>query len=266
MRPGLGLEIDNVGLLLDLCQLCRSPPRELLHRGFARPGGSCRQWTTGPFRSLLDRRPRRAEPDLIGQMEMAAAGAWRAGKPRPGNRRQGADRHQPSGRHLRPRRAGRLRLLRAQLLPDRSAPRPAASAALRVAVNRSGARVQQATKGYYEMRSTSLFGKEDKGLALRQAMQRAAGRRSSCRWPPRSAMFASDEGFPVLVLSAGVPACQLQPANAAKTPNLSATAIVRVVRRGALAPAVVLRAPARRAARRGALDAGHVATARRFWR
>ena len=40
--------------------------------------------------------------------------------------------------------------------------------------------------------------------------------------------FASDEGLPVLVLSAGVPASQLQPENAAKKPNLSATAIVRV--------------------------------------
>ncbi len=40
-------------------------------------------------------------------------------------------------------------------------------------------------------------------------------------------MFASDEGFPVLVLSAGVPASQLQPADA-RTPNLAATAILRV--------------------------------------
>ncbi len=40
-------------------------------------------------------------------------------------------------------------------------------------------------------------------------------------------MFASDEGFPVLVLSAGVPAGQLQPADA-RTPNLAATAILRV--------------------------------------
>ena len=40
-------------------------------------------------------------------------------------------------------------------------------------------------------------------------------------------MFASNEGFPVLVLSAGVPAGELQPADAG-TPTLSATAILRV--------------------------------------
>ena len=41
-------------------------------------------------------------------------------------------------------------------------------------------------------------------------------------------MFASADGWPVLVLSAGVPASQLQPEDALKKPNLSASAIVRV--------------------------------------
>ena len=99
---------------------------------------------------------------------------------------------------------------------------------VKVDVARSGSKVEQTTRGYYEARPQSLFAKDDRGLALRRAMQMPKA-------PVDLAMaasvsyFASDEGFPVLVLSAGVPASALEPRREKGGYQLAATAIVRVV-------------------------------------
>jgi len=225
MRPGLGLEIDNVGLLLDLASFAVRR-RVSFYTVDSRGLEAMLPVDDRPIPLLLDRRPRRAEPDLIGQIEMAQlsrGGLESLARETGGKALIGTNRladvfdrvsQDASGYYVLSyypvdlTSAGRFR-------------------SLRVAVNRSGARVQQSTKGYYEMRSASLFTKQDKGVALRQAMQRSE---APLELPVAASVgqFASAEGWPVLVLSAGVPASQLQPENAAKKPNLSATAIVRV--------------------------------------
>ncbi len=125
-----------------------------------------------PF--MIDRRTRRTEPDLIGQLEMAALardGLQSLARETGGKMLIGTNKlsdifdrvaQDASGYYVVSyypvdlRSAGRFR-------------------ALKVSVNRPDAKVLQATKGYYETRSTSMFAKDDRGLALRQAMQRVAG-------------------------------------------------------------------------------------------
>ena len=224
MRPGLRLEPDNVGLLLDLSSFAvrkRVSFYTVDSRGLESQLPADEKFV--PF--MIDRRTRRTEPDLIGQLEVAALardGLQSLARETGGKALIGTNRlsdifdrvaqdafgyYVVSYYPVDLRSAGRFR-------------------SLKVSLNRRDARVQQLTKGYYETRSTSMFSKDDRGLALRQAMQRAD---VPVDLPVAASvgMFATDEGFPVLVLSAGVPAGQLQPADA-KTPHLSATAILRV--------------------------------------
>ena len=103
MRPGLRLEPDNVGLLLDLVELCRSQARELLHRRLARTRVAVAR--RREVRAVHDRPahpPHRAGPDRAARD--GGAGARRAAEPCAGNRREDAHRHQQAERHLRPRR------------------------------------------------------------------------------------------------------------------------------------------------------------------
>ncbi|MBK5298300.1 MAG: VWA domain-containing protein [Vicinamibacteria bacterium] len=224
MRPGLRLEQDNAGLFRDLASFAvrrrvsfytvdsrgLNPQTPVDERGIA---------------PTIDGRRRRAEPDLVGQSELRALareGLENLARETGGYAIIGSNRladvfdrvvRDASGYYVVSyypvdlRSAGRFR-------------------ALKFNVTRLGARVQAATRGYYEPRTTSMFAKDDRGLALRQAMQRAE---VPVDLPVAASvgMFASDEGFPVLVLSAGVPASQLQPSDL-KAPQLVATAILRV--------------------------------------
>ena len=224
MRPGLRLELDNVGLLLDLAGFAvrrRVSFYTVDSRGLE-------AWVPvddRPIPLLLDRRARRAEPDLIAQLEMtqlSRAGLESLARETGGKTLIGTNRLADIFDRVKEDASGYY-ILSYYPIDLTSSGR---YRSLRVAVNRPGARVVQATKGYYETRSTSMFSKDDRGLALRQAMQRVA---LPVDLPVAASvgMFASDEGFPVLVLSAGVPAGQLQPADA-RTPNLTATAMLRV--------------------------------------
>jgi VWFA-related protein len=224
MRPGLRLEQDNVGLLLDLSSYAvrkRVSFYTVDSRGLQVHLPA--EEKAVPF--TIDRRPRRNEPDMIGELEMAGLardGLLSLARETGGRALIGTNRlsdifdrvaQDSSGYYVISyypvdlRSAGRFRTIK-------------------VGVGRSDARVQMATKGYYETRSTSMFSKDDRAIALRLAMQREE---VPVDLPVAASvsMFASHEGFPVLVLSAGVPAGQLQPDDA-KTPELAATAILRV--------------------------------------
>ena len=224
MRPGLRLEPDNIGLLLDLSSYAvrkRVSFYTVDSRGLESQLPADEKFV--PF--TFDRRTRRTEPDLIGQLEMAALardGLQSLARETGGRALIGTNRLSDIFNRVAQDASGYY-VISYYPVDLRSAGR---FRALKISVNRKDARVQQATKGYYESRSTSMFAKDDRGLALRQAMQRDD---VPVDLPVAASvgMFASDEGFPVLVLSAGVPAGQLQPADA-KTPHLAATAILRV--------------------------------------
>jgi VWFA-related protein len=225
MRPGLRLELDNVGLLLDLSSFAVRR-RVSFYTVDSRGLEAMIPVDDRPAPLLLDRRARRQEPDLISQLEMtqlSRSGLESLARETGGKALIGTN---------------RLTDIFDRVAQDASGyyvlsyyPIDLSSAgryrSLRIDVNRPGARVVQATKGYYEMRSSSMFGKEDRGLKLRQAMQRAE---APLDLPVAASVgqFASADGWPVLVLSAGIPASQLQPEDARKKPYLSATAIVRV--------------------------------------
>ena len=224
MRPGLRLELDNAGLFRDLASFAvrrRVSFYTVDSRGLDPQAPGDQQ----PISNIVDMRRRRAEPDLIGQSEMRALareGLENLARETGGQALIGSNRladifdrvvQDASGYYVVSyypidlRSAGRFR-------------------ALKVGVRRPGVRIQQATRGYYEPRSTSFFGKDDRGIALRHAMQRED---VPVDLPVAASVgvFASDEGWPVLVVSAGVSARQLQPEEA-KKPNLAATAILRV--------------------------------------
>jgi hypothetical protein len=97
---------------------------------------------------------------------------------------------------------------------------------IRVGVNRPGVKVQQTTRGYYEPRRTSMTPKDDLGFDMRLAAQRDD---LPVDLPVAASvgMFADADGWPVLVLSAGVPVSELEPEDA-RRPNLAASAILRI--------------------------------------
>lgn len=224
MRPGLRLEPDNVGLLLDLSSFAvrkRVSFYTVDSRGLESHLPADEKFV--PFN--IDRRTRRTEPDLLGQLETAAMardGLLSLARETGGKAHIGTNRLSDIFDRVATDASGYY-VVSYYPVDLRSAGR---FRSLKVSVARRDAKVIQATKGYYETRSTSMFAKDNRGLALRQAMQRVE---VPVDLPVAASvgMFSSDEGFPVLVLSAGVPASQLQPADA-KTPNLSATAILRV--------------------------------------
>ena len=226
MRPGLRLEHDNQGLFQDLASFA-------VRRRVSFYTVDSRGLEAAPpvderiIPSAIDRRRRPGEPDLIGQTEMrisAREGLTNLARETGGRSLIGTNRlsdifqkvaEDASGYYLLSyypidlRQSGRYR-------------------SVKVDVARSGSKVEQTTRGYYEARPQSLFAKDDRGLALRRAMQMPKA-------PVDLAMaasvsyFASDEGFPVLVLSAGVPASALEPHREKGGYQLAATAIVRVV-------------------------------------
>ncbi len=226
MRPGLRLEHDNQGLFQDLASFA-------VRRRVSFYTVDSRGLDASPpvderiIPSAIDRRRRPGEPDLIGQAEMrisAREGLNNLARETGGRSLIGTNRladifqkvaEDASGYYVVSyypidlRQTGRYR-------------------SVKVDVARPGVKVQQTTRGYYEARPQSLFSKDDRGLALRRAMQMPKA-------PVELAMaasvsyFASDEGFPVLILSAGVPASALEPQRAKSGYELAATAIVRVV-------------------------------------
>lgn len=225
MRPGLRFAPDNQGLLNDLASFAvrrRVSFYTVDSRGLnAQIPAEERQV---PF--MVDRRRRPGEPDMIGQVEertLAREGLENLARETGGRSLIGTNRladvfdkviEDASGYYvvsyypIDQRQAGRFR-------------------SVKVAVSRPGAKVLQATRGYYETRPQTLFSKDDRGLALRRAMQVA---RPPADLPIATSVnhFSSDEGFPVLVLSAGVPVSALEPQREKDAVQLSATAIVRV--------------------------------------
>lgn len=224
MRPGLRLEPDNVGLLLDLSSFAvrkRVSFYTVDSRGLESHLPADEKFV--PFN--IDRRTRRTEPDLLGQLEtaqLARDGLQSLARETGGKALIGTNRLSDVFDRVATDASGYY-VISYYPVDLRSAGR---FRTLKVSVARRDTKVLQATKGYYETRSTSMFAKDNRGLALRQAMQRVD---VPVDLPVAASvgMFSSDEGFPVLVLSAGVPASQLQPADA-KAPALSATAILRV--------------------------------------
>ncbi len=226
MRPGLRLEPDNQGLFVDLASFAvrrRVSFYTVDSRGLdAQPPVEDRQI---PF--MIDRRRRVGEPDLIGQMEMrslAREGLDNLAKETGGRSLIGTNRladvfekvaEDASGYYVVSyypvdhRQSGRFR-------------------SVKVDVDRPGVKIQQTTRGYYETRPQSLFTKDDRGLALRRAMQ-MPDMPVDLPLAASVGIFADAQGWPVLVLSAGVPAGRLQPEDESRKPNLSASAILRVV-------------------------------------
>ena len=224
MRPGLRLEPDNVGMLLDLSSFAvrkRVSFYTVDSRGLESQLPADEKFV--PF--MIDRRTRRTEPDLIGQLETAALardGLQSLARETGGKMLIGTNKLSEIFDRVATDASGYY-VVSYYPVDLRSAGR---FRSLKVNVSRRDAKVIQAMKGYYERRSTSILAKDDRGLALRQAMQRVD---VPLDLPVAASvgMFASDEGFPVLVLSAGVPAGQLQPADT-RSPVLAATAILRV--------------------------------------
>jgi VWFA-related protein len=223
MRAGLRMELANAGLFQDLASFAvrrRVSFYTVDSRGLdASPPVDDRPM------SLMDTR-RRPEPDLFGQAEMRALA------------REGLENlaHETGGKAL----IGTNRLADVfdRVVADASGyyvlsyyPIDLSTSgrfrSVKIVVNRPGVKIQQTARGYYEPRPTSMFSKDDRGLSLRRAMQLPQ--------PPNelpvaasAAFFADARGFPVFVLSAGVPASALEPDKPGHKPLLSAMAIVRI--------------------------------------
>lgn len=225
MRPGLRMEVDNQGLLRDLASFAvrrRVSFYTVDSRGLnAQPPVDERHV---PF--MMDRRRRPGEPDLIGQLESRVLN------------REGLDNlaRETGGRSLIG--TNRLADIFEKVAEDASGyyvisyypidlRQSGRFRSVKVEVSRPGLKVVQSTRGYYETRPQSLFTKDDRGLALRRAMQLA---RAPNDLPMATSvhLFGSDQGFPVLVLSAGVPASALDARKEKDGYQLAATAIIRV--------------------------------------
>lgn len=226
MRPGLRLEHDNQGLFQDLASFAvrrRVSFYTVDSRGLEAPPPVDERIIP----AAIDRRRRPGEPDLVGQSEMRASA------------REGLNNlaRETGGRSLIG--TNRLADIFEKVAEDASGyyvvsyypidlRQSGRYRTVKVRVARPGVKVQQTTRGYYETRPQSLFTKDDRGLALRRAMQMPKA-------PVELAMaasvgyFASEESLPVLVLSAGVPASALEAHSDKGGYQLTATAIVRVV-------------------------------------
>lgn len=229
MRPGLRLEPDNQGMMQDLASF--AVRRRVAFYTVDSRGLGVRLPTEErqvPF--MIDRRRRPGEPDMIGQVEertLEREGLDNLARETGGKSLIGTNRladifervaEDASGYYVvsyypvDQRQAGRYR-------------------SVKVDVRRPSTKVQQQTRGYYETRPQSMFTKDDRGLALRRAMQLD---QPPIDLPTAASVhyFASDEGFPVLILSAGVPASALDAKKEKDGYQLSATAIVRIADTG----------------------------------
>ena len=225
MRPGLRLEPDNQGLFQDLASFAvrrRVSFYTVDSRGLDAPPPV--EERNIPF--MIDRRRRVGEPDLIGQMQergLMREGLDNLARETGGRSLIGTNRLSDVFQKVAEDAAGYY-VVSYYPIDHRQAGR---FRPVKVDVARPGVRVQQTTRGYYETRPQSLFTKDDRGLALRRAMQMAT---APVDLPMAATVghFASDEGLPVLVLSAGVPASALSPLTDKGGLQLATTAIVRV--------------------------------------
>lgn len=225
MRPGLRLELDNIGQMVELAGFAvrrrvsfytvdsrglqpSIPVDEPNHIGYT-----------------FDRRPRRPDPDLTGQLEMARMareGLTSLARETGGRALIGTNRLADVFDRVAEDATGYY-VLGYHPVDLRSNGK---YRTIKVGVNRPGVKVQQTTRGYYEPRRTSMTPKDDLGFDMRLAAQRDD---LPVDLPVAASvgMFADAEGWPVLVLSAGVPVSELEPADA-RRPNLAASAILRI--------------------------------------
>ena len=225
MRPGLRLEPDNQGLFQDLASFAvrrRVAFYTVDSRGLDAQAPV--EDRNIPF--MIDRRRRVGEPDLIGQMQersLMREGLDNLARETGGRSLIGTNRLSDVFQRVAEDAAGYY-VVSYYPIDHRQAGR---FRGVKVEVTRPGVKVQQTTRGYYESRPQSLFTKDDRGLALRRAMQMSS---APVDLPMAATVshFASDDGFPVLVLSAGVPASALTPQKEKGAFQLATTAIVRV--------------------------------------
>lgn len=225
MRPGLRLEPDNQGLFQDLASFAvrrRVSFYTIDSRGLDAQAPV--EERNIPF--MIDRRRRVGEPDLIGQMQersLMREGLDNLARETGGRSLIGTNRLSDIFQKVAEDAAGYY-VVSYYPIDHRQTGR---FRSVKVEVTRPGVRVQQTTRGYYETRPQSLFTKDDRGLALRRAMQMPS---APVDLPMAATVghFASDEGLPVLVLSAGVPASALTPQKDKGGFQLATTAIVRV--------------------------------------
>ncbi|HEX7087564.1 MAG TPA: VWA domain-containing protein [Vicinamibacterales bacterium] len=225
MRPGLRLELDNIGLMIELASYAvrrRVSFYTVDSRGL-QPMIPVDEYS--PIGYTFDRRPRRPDPDLTGQLEMtrmAKEGLESLARETGGRALIGTNRLADVFDKLAEDASGYY-VLGYQPIDLSSEGR---FRTIKVSVDRPGVKVQQTTRGYYEPRRLGVNPKDDLGLAMRRAVQRE---QLPTDLPVAASvgMFADADGFPVLVLSAGVPTMHLDPGDPRK-PGLSATALLRI--------------------------------------
>lgn len=225
MRPGLRLELDNIGLMIELASYAvrrRVSFYTVDSRGL-QPTIPVDEYS--PIGYTFDRRPRRPDPDLTGQLEMARMakeGLDSLARETGGRSLIGTNRLADVFDRLREDASGYY-VLGYQPIDLSSEGR---YRTIKVSVNRPGVKVQQVTRGYYEPRRIGVNPKDELGLAMRLAAQRDE-LPNDLPVAASVGMFADADGFPVLVLSAGVPTMHLEPGDPRK-PALAATALLRI--------------------------------------
>jgi VWFA-related protein len=229
MRPGLRLEPDNMALLNDLSGFAarrRVSFYTVDSRGLEAQIPVDDYFV--PF--FIDRRRRPGEPDVLGQNEMrdlSRTGLRELARETGGRALIGTNRLSDAFDAVEEDASGYYVISYYPIdLSSKGRFRR-----IEIDVERRGASLKQVTRGYYEPRPTSMFGgKEDRGLALRRAMQEAQPPDDL----PASAsvgFFASPEGWPVLVIGAGVPASQLTTSGEDESQEMTVKAMVKVTDR-----------------------------------
>lgn len=227
MRPGLRLHPENQGLLHDLAGFAA-------RRRVSFYTVDCRGLEGSPLISdrfvpfFADPRRRPSEPDPLGELEMrrlARSGLEDLARETGGRALIGTNRLADVFQVVEEDASGYYVL--SYYPVDLSA--QGKFRKIEIETTRPDVRIKQATRGYYEPRPRSMFdgGRDKESLVLRRAMQ--------SEHPPDDlpasasvAFFASPEGWPVLVLGAGVPASQVTPAKGSTERSLSVKAMVRI--------------------------------------
>jgi VWFA-related protein len=227
MRPGLRLEPDNQALLNDLAGFS-ARRRVSFYTVDSRGLDAPIPVDDYDVPAFIDRRRRPGEPDILGQMEMrdlARSGMRELARETGGRALIGTNRLADAFDAVEQDASGYYVI--SYYPVDLSA--KGRFRTIDIDVDRPRAKLKQVTRGYYEPRPRSMFPKEDRGLALRQAMQADVAPHDL----PAAAsvsFFASPEGWPVLIIGAGVPASQLNPQKGedSSLPSVSVKAMVRV--------------------------------------